>query len=271
MKRSLFVAVAVLFAVAACKSSFGDIPSSVPLGIVTVAMGDALGGVHTTSPTAYFVDAVNVSIPNSGTSADTCAPLAFPGLSNTASLSQIDAGTPVTVTTVTNTTPDTAQLLPQPADVNGYIFYRLLTGDSIEVKPGSTSHVTIPGSANGFNPFSRDFVNADSLKLQPIDATTDSTGDLTLTWNPQNGPRASVVVQLEYSSIGAGLADSQIFCQFTDNGSHAVQANFANLWRNGTGKHVHAYRFLTTITNDGTDQLDIVSQYTTDSTTILHP
>jgi hypothetical protein len=271
MKRSLFVAVAVLLAVAACKSSFGDIPTSIPLGIVTVAMGDATGGVHTTSPAAYFVDAVNVSIPNSATSADTCAQLAFPGLVNTAPLSQIDAGTPVIVSTVTNTGVDTAFITPQAADANGYIFYRLPVNDSIQIKPGSTSHVTIPGATNGFDAFSMDFVNADSLKIQPIDATVDSTGDLTINWNPQNGRSASVVLQLEFSTTGSGLANSQIFCQFTDNGSHAVQATLANLWRAGGAKHVHAYRFLTTITNDNTDQLDIVSQYSTDLTTILNP
>jgi hypothetical protein len=271
MKRSLFVAVAVLLAVAACKSSFGDIPSSIPLGVVTVAMGDAPGGVHRTSPTAYFVDAVNVSIPNSGTSADTCAQLDFPGLSVTAPLSQIDAGSPVILRSTTGSAPDTAQLTPQPADVNGYIFYRMPAGDSLVVRPGSNGHVSIPGGANGFHAFEEDFVNADSLGLQPIDATTDSTGDLQLSWNPQVGPRASVVVQLEFRQAGTGPANTQIFCQFTDNGTHQVQASLANLWRQGNSKHVHAYRFLTTITNDGTHQLDIVSQYSTDSTTVLHP
>jgi hypothetical protein len=271
MKRSLFVAVAVLLAVAACKSSFGDIPSSIPLGIVTVAMQDAPAGVHSTSPTAYFVDAVNVSIPNSATSADTCAQLDFPGILSTAPLSQIDAGSTVTISTTTGSTPDTARLTPQAADVNGYIFYRLPAGDSVVVRPGSTGHVSIPGGTNGFNAFEANFVNADSLGLHPIDATPDSTGDLQLTWNPQVGPHASVVVELEFRQSGSGAANTQIFCQFTDTGTHQVQASLANLWRHGTSKHVHAYRFLTSISNDGTDQLDIVSQYTTDSTTILHP
>ncbi|MDB4910785.1 MAG: hypothetical protein JWO39_1608 [Gemmatimonadetes bacterium] len=267
MRKSLFAVALLLSTMAACKSPFGDIPSSVPLGVVTVAMADAPSGVHTTSPAAYFVDAVNVNIPNSGTSADTCAQLAYPGTGTSAPLSQIDAGTPVIVATTT----DTAQLTPRPADVNGYVFYRLPTNnDSITVRPGSTSRVTIPGASNGFHAFNQTFVNADSLALQTIDATPDSTGNLTLQWNPQVGPRASVVVQLIYAS-GAGLANTQIFCQFTDNGSHAVEARLANLWRAGGAKHVHAYRFLTTIATDGTDQLDVVSQYTTDSTHVLHP
>ncbi|MBK5189718.1 MAG: hypothetical protein JJD97_15860, partial [Gemmatimonadaceae bacterium] len=84
MRKSLFVAGATLFTLAACKGSLGDIPSSIPLGIVTVAMGDAVSGAHTTSPAAYFVDAVNVSIPNSTTSADTCAQLPYPGTSTPA-------------------------------------------------------------------------------------------------------------------------------------------------------------------------------------------
>jgi hypothetical protein len=266
MRNSLFVASATLIMLAACKS-LPDIPSSIPLGVVTLGTGDAVTGVHTTSPAAYFVDAVNVSIPNSAKSLDTCAQIAFPGASVPAPLSQVDAGTPVIVATTT----DTAQLTPQAADINGYVFYRLPTGDSITVVPGSTSRVTVPGSANGFHAFSVPFTNADSLHLQPINATADSTGDLTLNWNPQVGPHASVVVELEFSTSGGGSPNSQIFCQFTDNGSHAVEARLANIWRTGGAKHVHAYRFLTTPTNDGTDEMVIVSQYSTDSTIVLNP
>lgn len=265
MKRLLFVVGTPLLALAACKSSLGDIPSSIPLGVVTVAMGDA-PSVHQTSPVAYFVDAVNVSIPNSATSADTCAQLPYPGANTPATLAQVDAGTPVIVQTTT----DTAQLTPQAADINGYIFYRMAAGDSISIRPGSTSTLVIPGATNGFHAFTTNFVNADSLVVQPIDATADSTGDLTLTWNPQNGQRASTVFQLLFSTSG-GAPNTQIFCQFTDNGSHAVEARLANLWRAGSSKRVHAYRFLTSITNDGTDQLDVVSQYSTDSVQVLHP
>lgn len=266
MRKSLFAVAALLFTMAGCKSSLGDIPSSIPLGVVTIAMSDAPSGVHTTSPAAYFVDAVNVSIPNSGTSADTCAQLPFPGSATPTTLSQVDAGTPVIVATTT----DTAQLTPQAPDINGYIFYRLPANDSITIRPGSVSHVTVPGASNGYHPFSYDFTNADSLAVQPIDATTDSTHDLTLQWNPQLGKTASVIFQLEFAT-GGGAPNTQIFCQFTDNGSHAVQASLANLWRHGAAKHVHAYRFLTSITNDGTDQLDVVSQYSTDSTHIINP
>ena len=265
MRKSLFAVAALLFTMVGCKS-MESIPSSVSVGIVTVAMADALNGVHNTSPSAYFVDASNVSLPNSAVSADTCAQLPFPGISAPTPLPQLDAGTPVIFASQS----DTVQLTPTSADVNGYVFYRPPAHDSIAVRPGQTSRVTIPGASPGFHAFDYTFTNADSLAFEPIDATPDSTGDLTLTWNPQVGKTASVVVQLEWASSGS-TPDTQLFCQFTDNGSHAVEKRLANLWRAGVGKHVHAYRFLTSITNDGTDQLDVVSQYSTDSITILHP
>ncbi len=265
MKKLLFVVAVPAFAMAACKSSLGDIPSSIPLGVVTIAMGDA-PSVHRTSPVAYFVDAVNVSIPNSANSADTCAQLAYPGANTPATLTQLDAGTPVIVQTTT----DTAQLTAQAPDVNGYVFYRMAANDSITIRPGSTSSIVIPGATNGYHAFNTTFVNADSLAVQPINAAADSTGDLTLNWNPQLGQHASTVFQLLFST-GGGAPNTQIFCQFTDNGTHAVEARLANLWRAGTSKRVHAYRFLTNIANDGTDQLDIVSQYSTDSVQVLHP
>ena len=267
MRKSLFAVVAVLFTMAGCKGSLEDIPKSVAVGIVTVALEDAPNGIHNTSPTAYFVDASNVNLPNSAVSADTCAQLPFPGISSPTPLPQLDAGTPV----IFATPDDTLQLTATAPDVNGYVFYRPPAHDSIAVRPGLTSHVTIPGASNGFHAFSYEFTNADSLAIEPIDATiADSSQDLTLNWNPQLGRTASVVVQLEWASSGS-TPNTQIFCQFTDNGSHAVERRLAKLWRAGASKHVHAYRFLTSITNDGTDQLDVVSQYSTDSTQILNP
>jgi hypothetical protein len=266
MRKSLFAVAALLFTMVGCKGSLEDIPKSVAVGIVTVAMADAPNGIHNTSPSAYFVDASNVNLPNSAVSADTCAQLPFPGINTPTPLPQLDAGTPV----IFSSQSDTVQLTAGSPDVNGYVFYRPPAHDSIAVRPGLTSRVTIPGASPGYHAFDYPFTNADSLALEPIDATPDSTGDLTLTWNPQVGKTASVVVQLEWASSGS-TPNTQIFCQFTDNGSHAVEKRLANLWRAGEGKHVHAYRFLTSITNDGTDQLDVVSQYSTDSTTILHP
>jgi hypothetical protein len=266
MRKSLFAVAALLLTMAGCKGSLEDIPRSVAVGVVTIAMADAPNGIHNTSPAAYFVDASNVTLPNSATSADTCAQLPFPGVNSPTPLPQLDAGTPVIFATPN----DTAQLTATPADANGYVFYRLPANDSIAVRPGLTSRVTIPGASNGYHAFDYEFTNADSLALEPINASPDSTGDLTLTWNPQLGKTASVVVELEFATTGA-TPNTQIFCQFTDNGSHAVEKRLANIWRAGTAKHVHAYRFLTSITNDGTDQLDVVSQYSTDSTHIVNP
>lgn len=261
MKRILFVTAASLLVLSACKT-LDSIPSSVPLAFVSIATGDA-PSVHRTSPTAYFVDAVNVSIPNSSTSADTCAEIGFPGTTAVTPLTQVAAGSPVLVAT----TLDTAQLTPSPADANGYVFYRLPANDSIRVVPGSQGRVTIPGAANAFHAFNFTFVNADSLKLAPLEASPDSTHDMPVAWNPQIGVLASVVVELEFGA-SEGSVNTQIFCQFTDNGAHSVQASLANIWRAANVRHVHAYRFLTTFNNDGTDETGVISTYATDNTVI---
>ena len=261
MKRFSFVVAASLLLLGACKS-LDSIPSSIPLGFISISTGDA-PSVHMTSPTAYFVDAVNVQIPNSSTSADTCAEIGYPGTQGITPLSQVDAGTPVVVATTT----DTAQLTPTAADVNGYIFYRLPTNDSIRVVPGSTARVTIPGAASAFHAFNFTFVNADSLILAPLDASPDSVHNMPVTWNPQVGAQASVVVELIFGGSSSTL-NTQIFCQFTDNGSHSVQASLANVWRTANFRKVHAYRFLTTFNNDGTDEVGVISTYATDSTHI---
>ncbi|HLB10232.1 MAG TPA: hypothetical protein VK617_11895, partial [Gemmatimonadaceae bacterium] len=173
------------------------------------------------------------------------------------------AGSPVVVAT----TLDTAQLTPTPVDVNGYIFYRLPANDSIRIVPGSTGRVTIPGAPNAFHAFNFTFVNADSLKLAPLEASPDSTHDMPVAWSPQIGTQASIVLQLEFGTSASSVT-SQIFCQFTDNGAHSVQASLANVWRAANFRRVHAYRFLTTFNNDGTDEAGVISTYATDSTVI---
>ena len=80
MRKSLFAVAALQFTMAGCKGSLESIPKSVAVGIVTIALADAPSGVHNTSPTAYFVDASNVNLPNSAVSADTCAQLPFPAI-----------------------------------------------------------------------------------------------------------------------------------------------------------------------------------------------
>ena len=261
MKRILFVSAASLLVLSACKS-LDAIPSSVPLAFISISTGDA-PSVHRTSPTAYVVDAVNVSIPNSASSADTCAEIGFPGNTAVTPLAQVAAGSPVVVAT----TLDTAQLTPTPVDVNGYIFYRLPANDSIRIVPGSTGRVTIPGAPNAFHAFNFTFVNADSLKLAPLEASPDSTHDMPVAWSPQIGTQASIVLQLEFGTSASSVT-SQIFCQFTDNGAHSVQASLANVWRAANFRRVHAYRFLTTFNNDGTDEAGVISTYATDSTVI---
>jgi hypothetical protein len=76
-------------------------------------------------------------------------------------------------------------------------------------------------------------------------------------------------VQLEFGS-SQSTVNTQVFCQFTDNGSHSVQASLANIWRTANVRRVHAYRFLTTFSNDGTDETGVISTYATDST-VIHP
>ncbi|MEO6210380.1 MAG: hypothetical protein ABIQ10_09680 [Gemmatimonadaceae bacterium] len=264
MKQFLFVAASSVLVLGACKS-LDALPKSIPLGLFTISTSDAVSGAHKTSPSAYFVDAVNVSIPNSNQNADTCAVIGYPGTGAISPLAQIAAGTPVTVALTT----DTAQLTPAAADVNGYVFYKLPAGDSIAIVPGSTGRVVVPGGTNAFHAFNFTFVNADSLKLGPIEASADSTHDMPITWNAQVGQHASVVVQLEYGTASNAIA-TQVFCQFSDNGSHTVQASFANAFRTANAQRVHAYRFLTTFNNDGGQEVGIVSTYSTDSTVVHH-
>lgn len=271
MKNISYVALAGLVVLGACKNSLGDIPSSAPVGVFTFPTGDAVSGVHTMSPTAYFIDAVNVTIPNSHIINDACQEIAYPGTSSITPLSQIDAGPEVTVAT----TLDTVQLLPGAPDPNGYVFYRLPAGDSMRIKPGLTAHITIPGATNGFSAFDFDTPTADSLFVQPLTADPNASGDMQLTWNQQTPGSTQFVIQLLFNTSASGSTpNTQIFCSFNDDGDDTVPANLADLWRKGGAQRIHAYRWLTTTVGSPTGDAHsvvVISQYTTDSTHVIFP
>lgn len=270
MKHISYVALASLAVLSACKNTLGDIPTSAPVGVVTFPTGDAFNGVHTMSPTAYFIDAVNVTIPNSHIINDLCQQLPYPGASSITPLSQIPAGPQVTV----KTTLDSVDLLPQPADVNGYVFYKLPVNDSMLIRPGLTAHLTIPGVDNGFSAFDFDVPTADSLFVQPITLDTHANDALPLTWNQQTPGTSQFVIQLEFNVNGGSSPNSQIFCSFNDVGQDTVPATLANLWRAGSAQKIHAYRWMTTTVGSAVGDADavvVISQYTTDSTQVLFP
>jgi hypothetical protein len=270
MKNISYVALASLCVLSACKNSFGDIPRSAPVGVLTFPTGDSPSGVHRMSPTAYFVDAVNVTIPNSHVINDACTQIAYPGVSSIAPLSQIAAGPEVTIAT----TLDTAQLLPAAPDVNGYVFYKLPANDSMRIKPGLQAHVTIPGDPSGFTAFDFGALTADSLFVQPIESIADSTQALPITWNSQTPGTTSFVLELEFNTSGGGSSpNSQIFCSFNDVGQDTVPSILANAWRAGGAQRVHAYRWVTTTVggpSGDNHSVVVISQYTTDSTSIVH-
>lgn len=270
MKNISYVALAGLLVLGACKT-LGDIPTTAPDGIVTFPTGDAFNGVHTMSPTAYFIDAVNVTIPNSHIINDVCQQIAYPGTSSIMPLSQIDAGPQVTV----GTTLDTVQLLPAAADPNGYVFYRLPAGDSMNIKPGLTAHITIPGATNGFSAFDFDTPTADSLFVQPLTADPNASGDMALAWNQQTPGTTQFVIEMIFNTAAnASTPNSQIFCSFNDDGQDTVPGNLADLWRKGSAQRIHAYRWLTTVVGSPVGDADaviVISQYTTDSTHVIFP
>jgi hypothetical protein len=270
MKHISYVALVSLVVLSACKNSFGDIPTSAPVGIVTFPTGDAFGGVHTMSPSAYFIDAVNVTIPNSHIINDQCQQLPYPGVATITQLSQIAAGSQVTV----RTTLDTANLLPQPADANGYVFYKLAVNDSMLIHPGLTAHITIPGADPGFSAFDFDVPTADSLFVQPLTVDVHDTDALPLSWNQQTPGTTQFVIELEFNGNGGGSPNTQIFCSFNDDGQDTVPATLANLWRAGSAQKIHAYRWMTTTVGSpvgDSDAVVVISQYTTDSTQMIFP
>lgn len=237
----LFGVIALLGAasVAACNIT-NDIPPS-PRAVFTVTANPAGGGTFTISPTAIFLNGVNLQLPDSRILTDSCEvrpyPLAAPP---PFSFRGIDPGSPVTVQTG-----GTSGVLVPDTTETGVTY--MLQGTPLPFSPGNDVSVAIPGSATGFPAATLTASTPAVYSFSPVD--TLPNGPLTVRWSGATGTSTAMILSLPYSvTPGAAAPDQQIYCAVPDTGATVIPADQTIAWQgaNPGTRHLESYKFHTT-------------------------
>lgn len=112
----------------------------------------------------------------------------------------------------------------------GLLTYELISVPAVPFTPGDTLTVTIPGTLDGFPAATVRTRTAEPFTYSPI-GTVASGAVLPITWTAAPQPGSMLVFSMRFNASGTGaIPDTQIRCQFVDDGSGTVEAAYAAAW-----------------------------------------
>ncbi|MDP1889530.1 MAG: hypothetical protein Q8K55_01450 [Gemmatimonadaceae bacterium] len=198
-------------------------PTSVPYGFVSFVAQQS-GGGFTASPIGTFFGASGLGVPTAVSPWDSCRQQTYTratvGLGEV--YPNISAGEAIQIKVAGRT--DTIF----PSEVGREVQYRLRAG-SIPYVPGDSVSVVIPGSADGYPAITFKAKSAEALMV--TDFGTPTVGPrLDLRWNPGQDLNSTVAFSFRYGALDADTLNTQIYCQFRDDGADSIPAKYMGAW-----------------------------------------
>lgn len=221
-RHSVPLALAVLATVTvACMDSTN--PSSVPYGFVTFVAQQS-GSGFTASPVGTFFSASGLGVPTAVSPWDSCRQQTYSrattGLGDV--YPSISAGTAIQLRV-----PGRTDSL-FPGVVGREVQYRLRAA-SMPYVPGDTVSVVIPGQADGYPAITFKAKTAEVLTV--ADFGTPTVGPrLDLRWTPGQDLNSTVSFSFRYGALNADTVNTQIYCQFRDDGADSIPAKYMGVW-----------------------------------------
>lgn len=214
--------------------------SSVPYGFLTVVARKATSG-HTASPVGTFYDASGLGVPTAIAPWDSCRLQSF---SPSTALSigdiypSISAGSAIQLKLGSRTD----SLFPVP--VGREMQYRLRSGSALPYTPGDSIGVVIPGSGDGYPAVTFRAKTAEALAVTEFTAPA-SGSRLDLRWNAGHDLNNTVTFSFRYGALGADTLNSQVYCQFKDDGADSIPSKYITSWTGARAKTWAAARVRT--------------------------
>ena len=267
MRLPRLLALAALASLGACNLST-DLPASRPLGVVVLSDTLDAQGHTVLSPLAHFFNGSGVVVPDSRIVQDSC--LVIPYLADTGAFpynlfSPLNAGDSVLIQAGNVTT----SLFPDLDPVT-QLFTGLydLHAPPLPWTPGTPVSVTIPGAtgANTYPSASASAATAAAFSVSPIDRDPDENA-FSISYSPAGPPGSAVVFAIGFDTVSHTVNPDtvhlEIYCSETDTGNFLLPTAVARVWRQGaaTPRNMRAYRWQTTIQNNGGTGLIVIAQH----------
>lgn len=198
-------------------------PVAVPYGFVTFVAQQS-GSGFTASPIGTFFSASGLGVPSAIAPWDSCRLQTYSratvGLGEV--YPNISAGTAIQL----KVSGRTDSIFP--ASIGGEIQYQLRTA-SIPYLPGDTVSVVIPGHADGFPAITFKAKSAEALAVTDF-GTPSGTSRLDLRWNAGQDLNSTVAFSFRYGALNADTLNTQVYCQFRDDGADSIPSKYMGAW-----------------------------------------
>jgi hypothetical protein len=234
---SLFTCAAAL-SVGACNLATDTSGGGTPVAIL-VLNTRTKGAGYTTSPTANFYRAQNITFSSAGAATDSCVLTGYDPNGNSSISATIIGGGAFVLAAVSGRTDSLKKSLTDAT-------YRSSLVSGIDFTPGDSVAFTIVGDAAGFPASNVTAKTAEKYSLDPIIVPTAGQ-PMTVTWTPASDGNAAMLFSFRYNDgTGSGL-NTQIFCDFRDDGSGVVQAANIARWAAASQRDVLSQRLRTAL------------------------
>ncbi|MFA6166228.1 MAG: hypothetical protein WC700_06430 [Gemmatimonadaceae bacterium] len=198
-------------------------PASVPYGFVSFVAQQS-GSGFTASPIGTFFGASGLGVPTAVAPWDSCRQQTY--TRSTVGLGEVypnlNAGSIIQL----KVSGRTDSLFP--GAVGAETQYRL-RGASIPYVPGDTVSVVIPGTSDGYPAISFKAKSAEVLAVTDFGAPTGSSR-LDLRWNAGQDLNSTVAFSFRYGALNADTLNTQVYCQYRDDGADSIPAKYMTVW-----------------------------------------
>ena len=220
------LALAFVAIVAACNNFDSPHGNGTPVGVVLMN-ARTLGTGYTTYPKVNFFAVGQAQFTFSNQNSDTCIIGPFDSSATAPTLPpRLGAGAILRMAIAGDT--DTLYKAPTPD-----LTYTLSTLRGRSFNPGDSVSFNVAGDAAGFPP-----LTGSSRTAEPFTITTPTLPPLgqpmLVNWTAASDLYAGMYVSLIYDSRGTGTANTQVFCDFNDDGQGSVQASLIPALQNSS-------------------------------------
>jgi hypothetical protein len=206
---------------AACDLSTDPPNLDADYGIITLSAVQTGASTFRAKTVGEFFNGTVLGLPNSTAPYDSCRVQTISTDTSSGPVTDLDAGTPVTVA-LGATTANLTRV------AKGSRFNYLPAGDgTLAYTPGDSVVVSVPGSSAGFPGVQLSGKTAEAFTMDAVPVFTNA--DTPLKWTAATLDRSAMLVQLRYAS-GSTEINQELRCFLADDGAFTVPAAIASRW-----------------------------------------
>jgi hypothetical protein len=217
-----------------------DNSAGTPIGIMS--MNARIKGTgYTTYPVLNFYSARTAIFTAAQSRTDSCSKTSYAPNSTDPNIGVTQIGAGVALAINLSGRSDT---LRKVSTINPT--YTLNSTAGLTFTPGDSITLIIPGDLAGYPRSTFVARTAEPYTFGAVTAPAAGNA-LPLTWSAANDFNSAMLVMLRYSSTNNGTLDTQIFCDFADDGTATVPAALASLWAASTTRTFFTQRLRTIV------------------------